>query len=237
MEPATRFNLSHAVREWRGELQQQASLGEDAIRELDQHLAESMDALRHRGLDEEEAFLVARHRIGPTTPLGAEFRKADPVGVWRHRILWMVAGWGTMMLWGGLMSPVQFIATLRFSSAAAPHPLSQVGSFLIYLLTSLIPLGFAVLLVRGRFVGVPERLTPLFASRRRAGITVAILGTLILGAWQSLPFLWGPMHSSTFSSSSFGLLLAMGVSAVIQGTLFGLLTAWLMPKPLSAQTT
>lgn len=64
MEPSTCFNLSDAIANWRNELRQQETLTEDAVRELEQHLVESMDDLRRRGLSEAEAFLVASRRVG-----------------------------------------------------------------------------------------------------------------------------------------------------------------------------
>ena len=134
------------------------------------------------------------------------------------------------------MSPVQMIAVRRFSSlGTGMDTLLQSGLVLTYRLTMLIPLGFAILIARGRFVGLAERLTPLFATRRRAGVLVALLGTVIMGMGRLLPFVWGPNPSYGFPV--FGLVAVMVGGAAIQGVIFGLLTAWLMPKPLSAQIT
>jgi hypothetical protein len=93
MEASPRFDLNKSLQIWRQELQQQDALDEEARRELEQHLRESMAALRANGtLTEEEAFWVARHRLGSPQALRTEYVKVNPEGVWRRRILWLWLG-------------------------------------------------------------------------------------------------------------------------------------------------
>lgn len=238
MEPTTRFDLNDAVRGWREELGQQAGLSEEALRELQHHLAESMDGLCRLGLAEEEAFLVARHRVGPAARLGEEFRKADPAALWRNRILWMVAGWGTMMLWNGLVTPAQMFTLQRFSagSASGIAPQSVWAQLVLmgtYTIIGLLPLCLAVLLARGRLMRLTRLAGPLFSSRLRAGSSLAFLAMLTLGIGQFLPFWWGSVHSYGFPG--LGLLAAVAGRAAVQGALLGLLVGWLMPKQASPQ--
>ena len=68
METQTRFDLNAAIESWRAALAAQSDLTTDMRRELETHLQDSIAGLRQHGLNEEEAFLVARKRVGkPTT--------------------------------------------------------------------------------------------------------------------------------------------------------------------------
>ena len=64
MATETRFNLNAAVETWRNELAAQPQLMPDDRRELERHLLDSITDLQERGLCDEEAFWLARRRIG-----------------------------------------------------------------------------------------------------------------------------------------------------------------------------
>lgn len=93
METSPCFDLNKCLQIWRHELRQQDALSDEACRELEQHLRESMATLQASGtLTEEEAFWVARHRLGSPQALRTEYVKVNPEGVWRRRILWLWLG-------------------------------------------------------------------------------------------------------------------------------------------------
>jgi hypothetical protein len=66
------------------------------LREIEDHLRESVSALQHNGLSPQEAFLVARGRLGDQAALDAEFTKVNGRNVWLNRVLWMLVG---IQLW------------------------------------------------------------------------------------------------------------------------------------------
>lgn len=70
------FDLNAAVENWRRELSSQRNLSPDARRELSAHLQDTFTALRGRGLNEEEAYRLARKRIGELHLLNREFKLA-----------------------------------------------------------------------------------------------------------------------------------------------------------------
>jgi hypothetical protein len=55
-------------------------------------LREEIDSLTASKLSEQEAFLVATHRLGDTESLAAEFAKVNTSILWRKRLFWIVAG-------------------------------------------------------------------------------------------------------------------------------------------------
>jgi hypothetical protein len=77
MEPQTRFDLNRALASWRRQLNAQSGLTADHRRELETHLWDSIADLRQCGLNEEEAFWLARRRVGALSELGQEFANAD----------------------------------------------------------------------------------------------------------------------------------------------------------------
>lgn len=238
MEPATRFNLKTAREEWRGEMRHQPGLSEDIVKELEQHLTQTMEDLRARGLGEEEAFLVARHRVGSPTRLGEEFRKADPTAVWRGRMLWMVAGWGTMALWGALVEPFWPLVA-RTWNEPGQIAISWLGISIVlaYFVISLAPLGLAALMSRGRLTHLTDGLTPLFRSRFRAVISVTLGASFILWVGMVITQVslrsMGAVHSAGFLSAD--LLLMSALAAVVRGLLGGVLVFWLMPARMAQE--
>lgn len=92
MESTSKFNLEKSLAQWKNSLYQDDSLTEDTIAELESHLLEETDELRAKGLDEEEAFFVARKRLGDTGILIQEFEKVDDNVLSFNRIRFLVLG-------------------------------------------------------------------------------------------------------------------------------------------------
>lgn len=72
---------------------QEASMNNvEILDELETHLRDSVSALQSKGLNSEEAFLIASRRIGDHEPLAAELTKVHP-GEWiTSRLAWMLLG-------------------------------------------------------------------------------------------------------------------------------------------------
>src|SRR6266853_3624592 len=99
METQTGFDLIASITKWRQELTAQAGLTLDDRRELEAHLQDSVADLRHLGLNDEEAFWLARRRVGVPQQLSEEFVKENPARVWRERLLWIALALLGLQLW------------------------------------------------------------------------------------------------------------------------------------------
>ncbi|TWT85535.1 hypothetical protein Pla123a_03420 [Posidoniimonas polymericola] len=86
------FELNKSISDWRANLQSAGSIDATDADELEIHLRDSLDTLGELGLSEEEAFLVAAHRVGGTPDLAVEYSKVNTTAVWRRRVRWMAAG-------------------------------------------------------------------------------------------------------------------------------------------------
>ncbi len=86
------FDLNEAIAGWRTKLAAGGACGKSDLDELEAHLREEIENLTPSGLAEEEAFLVAKHRLGQPASLAREFAKVNRGAVWGFRVFWIVAG-------------------------------------------------------------------------------------------------------------------------------------------------
>jgi uncharacterized membrane protein len=97
METSTPFDLNDAIHQWREALSQSPTFQGENLQELESHLRDSISTLQNRGLDTEEAFLIATRRLGKESMLELEFTKINPRRLWLDRALWMLIG---IQIWG-----------------------------------------------------------------------------------------------------------------------------------------
>jgi hypothetical protein len=87
------FDLTGRIQDWRASLTGREELREGDLDELEGHLRDSVERLLSFGLSEEEALLVALHRLGRPEALTAEFHKTNGGSIWGRRLLWMLMGY------------------------------------------------------------------------------------------------------------------------------------------------
>ncbi len=92
MQNRTVFDLDGAIGQWRKNLALAPALSQQNLDELESHLRDSVLELHHRGISEEEAFVIAVRRIGSQDAIGREFEKVNGNQLWRVRATWMLAG-------------------------------------------------------------------------------------------------------------------------------------------------
>lgn len=85
-------DVEKRIEQWRTGLAGSELLGGSDVSELESHLREEIEHLKTSGLSDEEAFLVARRRLGDTATLEEEFAKVHPHRRLAHHLYWMVMG-------------------------------------------------------------------------------------------------------------------------------------------------
>ena len=115
METTTSFDLNRSIQHWRESLGQSPAFRSENLYELETHLRESIATLRHSGLSDDEAFMVAVKRLGRNSQLEAEFTKQNNLSVWLDRALWVLLG---AQLWG--LASVLSSSLQTFLQAAIP---------------------------------------------------------------------------------------------------------------------
>ncbi len=144
MENSGSFDLNVAIARWRQGLGASSAFRRDNLDELESHLRDTVQTLTTKGLDEEEAFLIAVRRLGYAEPLEREFAKVNSTQVWLVRAIWMLTG----ILLLQVIMPVARIAGF-FAFVLARNLLPQSQVHLHRSLAALVILGMAVALVAG----------------------------------------------------------------------------------------
>lgn len=113
------FDLEAAVADWKQSLTARESLSTDDVAELESHLRDQASALHSMGLSGEEAFLIARRRVGQPSELAAEFAKVRSSIRWVHRGKWMCIGILALIM-------IRSVGGLLFRIASLSGSLSEV---------------------------------------------------------------------------------------------------------------
>lgn len=223
MENETRFDLTQAVSLWRQEMTSAAGILPHEARELETHLFASIEALGRLGLPEDEAFWLARRRLGSAEQLEKEFLKGEPSRFWRQKLCWLAGGvigaygWNTGF---SFLSNIlnQTWPTLRLPSSGIVWSVIQLIGFL------LINAGvfwFAIKLARGQ---VPHPIShPRTVFGTRLCLASGLGGMLILCL--AVAFADSRLVSQSGSGDAFGAMLHTGAaiqlaaSSVLNGTL------------------
>jgi hypothetical protein len=92
MGERTMFNLNDQISKWRCGLAASQTLETSDIDELENHLQEEIERLTDLKLSQEEAFYVARHRLGDAASLTEEFAKINGSVLWQKRLFWAAVG-------------------------------------------------------------------------------------------------------------------------------------------------
>ena len=69
------FNLDESIKTWRNDLNKNDVLSLDDLDELESHLMDEITVLKEKDLSEEEAFLIAKSRIGQNDIIEEEYKK------------------------------------------------------------------------------------------------------------------------------------------------------------------
>ena len=86
------FDLNEQINKWRGNLARSETLGSSDVDELESHLHEEIENLTALKLSDEEAFLVAAHRLGSTDSLAVEYEKINRSSIFKRRLSLMITG-------------------------------------------------------------------------------------------------------------------------------------------------
>ena len=115
------FELNQEIEKWQAHLQQTKSLRDEDVQEIKSHLVDSVIDLTENGLSQEEAFFVAKHRMGDLNVLNTEYAKVNTGHIWRRRFMWLITGY---FLFGSLPIIMQIVSQFihNFNVEQLLHP-------------------------------------------------------------------------------------------------------------------
>jgi hypothetical protein len=236
MESQSRFDLNAAIRDWQQALDTQPGLAPEDRRELESHLRDSMAELQQRGLNGEEAFWLARRRVGPPQRLGEEFGKANPVRVWRERLFWMALVLLIQRFWADVTATAEGVLghclpdSVVWLNGPGKQSLPQVmliGSLFFYL--PFIALAVAVARGQAGHRGASARRFFLRSRWRFLCVaTILVLGTQLSRAYVDPIF--GPKSLAPFMRQAFYTALITSVGLIVVLT-------WFLPPQANTPST
>ena len=111
------FDLNEQINKWRTNLAESEKFSKADIDELEAHLREEIEDLTPAGLSQQEAFVIAKGRLGDTASLENEFAKVNGGHIVRKRLFWLFGGMLVYILAGHLSSAASSLAYLLGSLA------------------------------------------------------------------------------------------------------------------------
>lgn len=86
------FDLEEQLQLWKRSFTSTQAMRTADIEELEHHVRDSMATLAALGLNPEEAFILATHRVGAPVRVAREFAKVNGSRLWYQQVGWMTAG-------------------------------------------------------------------------------------------------------------------------------------------------
>ncbi|HEY3761305.1 MAG TPA: hypothetical protein VGN23_06115 [Verrucomicrobiae bacterium] len=220
MEHQTRFDLNAALESWRTELAAQPNLTQDARRELETHLRDTIIGLRQCGLNDEEAFWLASRRTGQPEKLGEEFVKTDSSNIWRERVFWL----GMALLMIGYWNSLTLFIRVTFPFLAG----SEINSMVFYYTIFYGPIVWVTYcLVAGRAKRF-KILGDVFLHSRGIFIALTVSAAVLVLGFNSLQLY------SRMSYTSYQIVLSqiewILFPRIVNFSALIAITAWLMPQ-------
>ena len=204
------FELKEQIIKWLSLLEADESYKKTDVEELESHVLEEIDQLKDKGLNEEEGFWVATHRIGNVKDLNVEFKKVNSILIWKKRLLLVIGGF----LFFTIMPQIFRIFTYRLYFIKM-----NINSFpiILYSILQILGISFMVYLIFSNQAGI-------FISRwfervkNRKFTKFIIYGLILIGSIFPVLGSWTYVSSGymifpfAFFGSGFVWLLALVVS-------------------------
>ncbi|MEM6334678.1 MAG: hypothetical protein AAF823_15200 [Planctomycetota bacterium] len=173
----TTFDLDAAVASWRLRLSQAESMSRDAIDELEDHLRRELRTLRVAGLEDREAWTVARSRLGEPGLLDEQYGQAHAGRVWRRRVFWMIGGYLLIHTWAHVTGSV--VMPLMFNQVALFGLPPVLGYTLLF---TLLGLTAGLLIALMHWLGTRRRvgLSPAWSAAGGVAVVVGAAGGYLL---------------------------------------------------------
>ena len=225
METDPQFDLNQSIQTWREGLAGSPAFRAADLDELESHMRDSVATLQIAGLSAEEAYWVARKRVGTLEALDGEFEKVNRQRVWLNRVMWMVAGCVVVGALTSFVSGLVGCATFGLYSVTKQVTLLGPASLVLHLA---LLFGLLAYLWRSgvQNEGMVWRTGAWIRNRPVAGAFVLLLLLVFTGAISTVPriLMAKVMPAATYSS----LILWLWPVALLQPFLWPAFLVWLL---------
>lgn len=216
------FDLNQALNQWRAQLASEPLDKMDLI-ELEDHLCSEMDDLACRGLTEEEAFVMAKYRLGEDHSLSHEFVKTNPWPKWRQRFFWALVG---ILGYNVLGSLARLISN---GAGMAAMFLGASGTSLGILQSAMHAFSLLALLAVTALILSQSHLSSRLLRKSSAGVMVCILTLAILLGSKALSIGATIVQARMLSRADMGhMALAQSYGSWVLAILQPVLLVWVL---------
>ena len=148
---ANQFHLETAINGLLHLVSEKGTLTSEDSRELKSHINDTVHDLIQKGLTEEEAFEVAKLRLGNNEELAYEFEKVNGTSLVNKEWVFIFIGIGFFVIINNLLKFLQVIITYYYSAGNISSP---VAAYLISFLYILIALLVVMIFKNGEKTGI-----------------------------------------------------------------------------------
>ena len=209
------FDLEKSISDWKESFQLSGSFETDKLVEMESHVRESVVDLGTRGLNAEEAFVIATRRLGHAAELRPEFAKNQLFGLSRDRLAWMLCGYIAITVCG-------MISTALVSGFAAAMAYAGVDATVTGAVAIAVQLVFwvALLMVGSRVFNLQN----VFEHFSKSLVAVMLLALVVLPIfaqlantvqWRFVEPAWMLESSMWLVLSQFGFQLLVYAGCII----------------------
>lgn len=227
------FELENAIQEWKNQLLQRQTMNQEDIDELEGHLREEVDTLMLTGLNAEEAFLVANHRIGDNSSVAREYAKVNTREIWQNRVFWMLSGLFMFLIITSLTSVLSGGSKFLFSFLDINPKISGIVSSSLYVMILLSAM--LVLVLRPEILsGITGRIL-----HRRKIWRVLTAGVFVLFSLKCFSLGMTVLQARMYGPNEFGMI-ALGSNyvngswSIIWPVVLAGLMLWMKPKRIKS---
>ncbi|MDB6053678.1 MAG: hypothetical protein JWN25_1201 [Verrucomicrobiales bacterium] len=244
------FNLNSELASWRASMLRCDSMSRDCVKELENHVIESIEDLKSKGFTEEASFKMAIRSIGNQEKLAAEFAIDEAASIWKKRAFWLGMGWlsisilpivalekflftffdGAFFLWDHF---VHNYAPDLLGNSQALHGWMYTSGISIFLCNELMP----GLFIAGILFGKLDRFIDWISKHSRIFLILALALFFAEAALSWRAYLWDPRVTPSFSEwQKHTYYLHLGIVTMWKLGLVLLLTFSQMKRLMKSET-
>lgn len=188
MNNKTAFNLENEVNAWADTLKAKPDLTESDVEEMKSHLYDSIDALQEKGLNEKEAFVLARFRIGDSYELDEAYKEANqPVTQMRRSLLILAGVLVYFMTYYFILSSSKVLAIILLKTGAGGvEAIEWVSRYLITWHFIMVLFFAGLFFFEGKIIAFIEKMK---LKPKRAVLLLAATGVLAIADTSFFPWL------------------------------------------------
>ena len=200
------FNLDESIKDWRNDLNKNDVLSLDDLEELESHLMDEITVLKEKDLSEEEAFLVAKRRIGQNDIIEEEYKKVNHNKIWTNKLFYLFFGYICYHLILSLTNMISAFIIILFSISTPKYAYSHSLSKLSFILHLFIFISLILFIYSNKLTNMMNHFSNIKKSKKIFNIIIIISLIISIDIF-SLPFISACLGVQSYGEIAIGSTL------------------------------